>query len=88
MDPGSELRAWRKGQGLTCGKVAELLGANYHYTLISHWERGEKTPSYEGAVRIWRLTGIEPGAWSDSYGELFGSTQGKLADKAAAGEAC
>lgn len=60
-DGPSLLRGWRRANGHTQIRAAELLGIAQ--PKLSDYERGVTRPELDTAVRIERVAGIPPSAW-------------------------
>lgn len=57
-----KLREWRDGRGLSQAAAGALLGLSS--SRVSDIEHGRRTPGLRLAVRIQRVTGIEPSGWT------------------------
>jgi transcriptional regulator with XRE-family HTH domain len=88
VTPGEQLRAWRKGQGITAASLASRLGVTQQ--AVSCWERGRYAPDESRRCRVERIAGIPATAWvpvdeSTPGGQLrawrlrSGWTQGRIA---------
>ncbi len=62
-DPGRALRDWRKKNGVTANRLAASIGCRAA-TVITMAETGLRTPSYQTAVEVERITGIPAAAWN------------------------
>lgn len=60
-DPKDALRRWRKAQGYSQAKLADLVGC--HFSYIGHIERGVRSPDRRTANALQELTGIATAAW-------------------------
>lgn len=59
-DRGRQIRDGRRKAGLTQEQLADLVGASQ--SLVSQWERGEKTPSADGFVKLAEVLDIPIGS--------------------------
>jgi len=54
MDGSAKLKAWRKSREITLTKAAQSVAVSH--SLWSEWENGTRKPTYEGALKIEKLS--------------------------------
>ena len=64
MEPGAQLRAWRRSQGITQSVLAMQIGMCGRKK-VSDWERGRARPSIANARWLERRAGIPVTAWRE-----------------------
>lgn len=67
MDGKTKLRNWRKAEGITQEKAADILGVSVR--TYQNWEIGTFAPSLEMAARVHAVSGIPTTDWIDSAGK-------------------
>ncbi len=75
----SLMRGWMDRSCLNLKEAAERIGVSN--SLLSHYLGGDRIPSLENAVRIWRVTGVSMEAWVAHLGAELGKRPRRKAPK-------
>lgn len=63
MEAPKQLKAWRTRKGLTLHAAATLIGTDWG--AYRAWERGDRKPRVDTAIRIQEVTGVKVETWAD-----------------------